>query len=79
MSKKSSRLFLKKFPKKMTIEEELVTNSTIDSKNINYIVEYEVDKLKNLTEVNYATIKIYVYKVLSQYGNTFNTNYFTLI
>jgi hypothetical protein len=77
MSKKSSRLFLKKFPKKMTIEEELVTNSTIDSKNINYIVEYEVDKLKNLTEVNYATIKIYVYKVLSQYGNTFNTNYFT--
>jgi len=77
MSKKSSRIYLKKFPKKMTLVEELVTTTTIETKNINYIVEYEVDKLKDLTDLNYSTIKIYVYKVLDQLGNTFNTNYFT--
>ena len=77
MAKKSSRIYLKKFPKKMKIEEVLKTGVTNENKDLNYIIEYEVDKLNDVNDTNQATISIYVYKVLGSYGNVFKTNYFT--
>ena len=80
MARKSSRLYLKKFPKKMTIEEVVVKNKVSDDKDIKYIIEYEVykdDGLKGLSDEYPATIKIFVYKVVNPYGDEFKTNYFT--
>jgi hypothetical protein len=77
MARKSSRVYLKKFPKKMTLEEVIVKNNVSENKDIKYIVEYDVDKLKNLSDTNFATIKIFVYKVVTPYGDEFKTNYFT--
>jgi hypothetical protein len=77
MAKKSSRIYLKKFPKKMKLEEVISTDNVTENKDLNYIVEYEVDKLKDVNDTNQATIKIYVYKVLGTYGDVFKTNYFT--
>jgi hypothetical protein len=77
MARKSSRVYLKKFPKKMTLEEVVVKNNVSDNKDLKYIIEYEVDKLKDLNDENYATIKIFVYKVVNPYGDEFKTNFFT--
>jgi len=80
MAKKSSRLYLKKFPKKMTIEEVVVKNNVSENKDIKYIVEYEVfkeDGLKNISDEHPATIKIFVYKVTVPFGDEFKTNFFT--
>ena len=77
MAKKSSRIYLKKFPKKMVIEEVVVKNTVSDNKDLKYIIEYEVDKLKNLSEETPANIKLYVYKVVTPFGDEFKTNYFT--
>ena len=80
MAKKSSRLYLKKFPKKMTIEEVVVKNNVSENKDIKYIVEYEVYKeggLKNVSDESPATIKLFVYKVITPFGDEFKSNYFT--
>jgi len=77
MARKSSRMYLKKFPKKMVIEEVVVKNNVRENKDLKYIVEYEVDKLKELSDTNFATIKINVYKVINPFGDEFKTNYFT--
>jgi hypothetical protein len=77
MSKKSSRIYLKKFPKKMTLEEVVVKNSVSDNKDLKYIIEYDVSDLKNLTEEYTAVVKIYVYKVTSTFGDEFKTKFFT--
>jgi hypothetical protein len=80
MAKKSSRLYLKKFPKKMTLEEVVVKNTVKEDKDIKYIIEYEVYKeggLKNITDQYPATINLFVYKVIHPYGDEFKTNYFT--
>ena len=80
MAKKSSRLYLKKFPKKMTLEEVVVKNTVKEDKDIKYIIEYEVYKeggLKNITDQYPATINLFVYKVIQPYGDEFKTNYFT--
>jgi hypothetical protein len=77
MSKKSSRIYLKKFPKKMTLEEVVVKNNVSDNKDLKYIIEYDVSDLKNLTEEYTAVVKIYVYKVTSTFGDEFKTKYFT--
>lgn len=77
MAKKSSRIYLKKFPKKMKLEEVLTKTNVTENKDLSYIVEYEVDKLKDINDTNQATISIYVYKVLGSFGNVFKTNYFT--
>ena len=75
MSPKSARVYLKKFPKKLTVQNVKVTNTTVENKDLNYIVEYSVDNLKD-SATGY-TISLYVYKVLNTYGDTFKTNYFT--
>jgi hypothetical protein len=77
MAKKSSRIYLKKFPKKMTLEEVVVKNNVSENKDLKYIVEYDVSNLKNVNEENPAIVKIYVYKVISSFGDEFKTNYFT--
>jgi hypothetical protein len=77
MARKSSRIYLKKFPKKMTLEEVVVKNNVSDNKDLKYIIEYDVDKLKNLSDETPAKIDLYVYKVVTPYGEEFKTNYFS--
>jgi len=77
MARKSSRVYLKKFPKKMTLEEVVVKNNVSDNKDLKYIIEYEVDKLKDLNDETTAKIDLFVYKVVNPYGDEFKTNYFT--
>jgi hypothetical protein len=77
MAKKSSRIYLKKFPKKMTLEEVVVKSNVSDNKDLKYIIEYDVDKLTGLNDTNFATINLYVKKVVSPFGEEFKTNYFT--
>jgi hypothetical protein len=77
MARKSSRLYLKKFPKKMSIEEVVVKNNTSENKDLKYIVEYNIDKLINLSDENSAKIDLFVYKVVSPFGDEFKTNVFT--
>jgi len=77
MARKSSRIYLKKFPKKMTLEEVVVKNNVSDNKDLKYIIEYDVDKLKNLSDETPAKIDLFVYKVVTPYGEEFKTNYFS--
>jgi hypothetical protein len=77
MAKKSSRIYLKKFPKKMTIEEVVVKNTISENKDLKYIIEYEVDRLKELSDETPAKINLFVYKVVTPFGDEFKTNYFT--
>lgn len=77
MAKKSSRIYLKKFPKQMRLEEVLSTENVTENKDLSFIVEYDVDKLKDVSDSNQATVSIYLYKVKANYGNVFKTNYFT--
>jgi hypothetical protein len=77
MAKKSSRIYLKKFPKKMILEEVVVKNNVSENKDLKYIVEYDVSNLKNLSEENTGIVNLYVYKVIPTLGDEFKTNYFT--
>ena len=75
MSDKSSRLYLKKFPKKMNLEEVLTTENISENKDLNYIIEYDVNSFVN--DATGYTISLYVYKVNGALGDLFKTNYFT--
>lgn len=75
MAKKSSRLYLKKFPKKMKLEEVLSTNNVSENKDLNYLIEYDVDTFTN--GVTGYTVSLYVYKINGKFGDVFKTNYFT--
>ena len=75
MAKKSSRIYLKKFPKKMKLEEDLQTKNVTENKDLSYIVEYDVNTLVN--DATGYTVNLYVYKVRNAYGDVFKTNYFT--
>lgn len=73
MADKSSRIYLKKFPKKMTLSNKKVKKSEVEIKNIKTIVEYDIEgTLSNVTGVTFN-----VYTVKNEYGNTFKTNFFT--
>jgi hypothetical protein len=74
MAKKSSRIYLKKFSNKMTLESSENVRTNTESKILNTIIEYSVDDLSTPTEV-----KLYVYKVNSHPHDTtlYNTNNFT--
>lgn len=86
MSKKYSRLYLKKFPKKMIYEDELSEETVYDNKDINYLVEYTISgstfsgatNTNGLlpTEGEPTTISLYIYKIINPNGDTFKTNYF---
>jgi hypothetical protein len=68
---KLSKLHLKKFPKKATIVEEIVTTQQFDVVSLNYVIEYEIDSISNPTQ-----IRFFVYKIVKNLNNNFNTNYF---
>lgn len=72
MSRKSSRIYLKKFPKKMTLRPLQNQKRRVESKTLNYIVEYSLDDLSAPT-----TVSFYVYKVNKPFGNAYNTNVFS--
>lgn len=72
MSKKSSKIYLKKFPKKMTLKPVDNPKTKTESKTLNYIVEYTLNDLSSPT-----TVDFYVYKVNKPYGNVYDTNVFT--
>lgn len=76
-AKKSSNLYLKKFPKKMVLKKREVPQRNFEIKNLNYLIEYEINHLEP-TELNPAIVKVFVYKVLSEFGNTFKTNFFDI-
>ena len=73
MAEKSSRLYLKKFPKKMTLGNRKVKKTNVEVKNIKTIVEYDIEG--SLTDVTGVTFN--VYSVKSEYGETFKSNFFT--
>ena len=76
LAKKSARIYLKKFPKKMTLESKVVKKTVVENKDLSYIVEYDVSNVSPTTGST-ATISFYVYKVTNPNGDTFKTNYFT--
>lgn len=86
MAKKYSRLYLKKFPKKMIYEDELITETVFDNKDLNYLVEYTISGSTSAGSTNTnglnpstffpSTISLYVYKILNPNGDIFKTNYF---
>ena len=87
MAKKSSRFYLKKFPKKMILEKKLVKNTLINNKDLKYIIEYSISCAEqncgtnstglSPTEEYPTTVKFYVKKVTNSFGDIFKTNYFT--
>jgi hypothetical protein len=72
MAKKSSRIYLKKFPKKGELTKRKKKTVKYESKDIKTIVEYEINNLVSPTSVVF-----YVYNVIKPYGQTFKTNFFT--
>lgn len=71
MGKKSANLFLKKFPKKLVLNEVTDEQVITEIKDIKYLIEYEVNDLSNPTQ-----IKFYVYKVLKTFGDLTKTSFF---
>jgi hypothetical protein len=71
MGKKSSTLYLKKFPQKLVltkIEDKKITN---EIKNLSLIVEYDFVKTNDVYTINF-----YIYDVLKSFGDTLKTNFF---
>lgn len=67
-----AKITLKKFPKKMELETKTTEVETITVGKLKYIVEYELNDLTTPTEVI-----CYVYKVITNYGQTYDTDFFT--
>lgn len=67
----SASLSLKKFPKKMVLEEKKRTKVETEVKDIKYILEYEIDNLSQTTKINF-----FLYKVLKKLGRITKTNFF---
>lgn len=67
-----AKITLKKFPKKMVLETKTTEVDEITVGKIKYIVEYELDDLTTPTQIS-----CYVYKVHTNYGQTYDTDFFT--
>lgn len=86
MAKKSSKLYLKKFSKKMLLEKEPSMQTVFNDKDLNYLIEYTISGdtsvgSTNLTGLNPSTtnptkVSLYVYKVINPLGDSFKTNFF---
>ena len=72
LSEKSAKILLKKFPKKGELKKNKKKKIKTESKDLNYIVEYDIDTLTSPT-----LVKFFIYKVVKAYGQTFKTNFFT--
>ena len=75
MSPKSARVYLKKFPKKLSIQPIKIKSTIVEHRDLKYLIEYSVNTLAE-NQPEYI-VNLYVYKVLDTYGNTFKSNYFT--
>ena len=53
MGKKSANLYLKKFPKKLTLQEINDEEIISEIKDIKYLIEYEIDSLSGPTKINF--------------------------
>lgn len=71
MGKKSSTIYLKKFPKKLVLTNVTEQKITNEIKDLSLIVEYDI----LINEEDY-TINFYVYDVLKSFGDTLKTNFF---
>jgi hypothetical protein len=76
LARKSARMYLKKFPKKMILESKVVKKTVVENKDLSHIIEYDVSN-PSPDENNPATISFYIYKVTNPFGDTFKTNFFT--
>ena len=86
MAKKSSKLYLKKFPKKMLLEKEPIEQTVFNDKDLNYLIEYTISGntssgSNNLTGLNPSTsypttVSLFVYQIINPIGDTFKTNFF---
>lgn len=76
LAKKSSRIYLKKFPKKMTLESKVVKKNVVENKDLSFIIEYDVSDVSP-SEESPANINFYLYKVTNPNGDVFKTNNFT--
>jgi hypothetical protein len=71
MGKKSSTLYLKKFPQKLELTKTEVKKITNEVRDLSLIVEYDFVK----TDETYI-INFFVYDVLKSFGETLKTNFF---
>lgn len=69
MSKKSSVLYLKKFPKAKELKEVETETKKIASADIRYFIEYSIDNFNGGS----AVISYYVYQVNKVYGDVYKT------
>ena len=76
LAKKSARIYLKKFPKKMTLETKIVKKTVLDNKDLSFIVEYDLS-VPSPDENNPSVVSFYLYKITNPVGDTFKTNNFT--
>lgn len=67
----SASLSLKKFPKKVVLEEREKIKVTTEVKDIKYILEYQIDSLSNTTKVEF-----FLYKILKNLGQVTKTSFF---
>lgn len=71
MGKKSANLYLKKFPKKLSLVDQVDDKITTDVKDIKCLIEYSIDSLTTPTKVNF-----YVYKIIKTNGDLTKTSFF---
>lgn len=71
MGKKNSTLYLKKFPKTMSLVDSEVKETSVEIKDVKTLVEYSIDNLSNPTQIDF-----YVYKITNNGGPVTKTNFF---
>jgi hypothetical protein len=71
MGKKSANLFLKKFPKKIVLDETITEKVETSVSDLKHIIEYQIDGLTNPTKIEF-----FIYKVLKKFGNVTKTSFF---
>jgi hypothetical protein len=76
LAKKSARIYLKKFPKKMTLETKIVKKTVLDNRDLSFIIEYDLS-VPSPDENNPSVVSFYLYKITNPVGDTFKTNNFT--
>lgn len=71
MGKKSSTIYLKKFPKKLILTNVVEPKVTNEIKDLSLIVEYDI-----IVNENDYTVNFYIYDVLKSFGDTLKTYFF---
>lgn len=71
MGKKNSTLFMKKFPKTMSLVPQEVKQTSTEIKDIETLVEYSIDSLSSPSQIDF-----YVYKIINNGGPITKTDFF---